>query len=45
MFISGHGKGRPKGDEAVEAAGKRVGGGRFSAGASNQISLMKWVRL
>ncbi len=36
MFISGHGKGRPKGDEAVEAAGKKVGGGRFSAVAYNQ---------
>ena len=27
------------------AAASRAGGGRFSAEASNQISLMKWIKI
>lgn len=39
-FYHRHGGRRPKGSAA---AGKGLRGSRFSAGASDQISLMKWI--
>ena len=41
IFISAMGR-KAKG---TGAAASRAGGGRFSAEASNQISLMKWIKI